>query len=313
MRVSSNSFTNDFLTQINQLQQQQITLQQESASGLKVTLPENNPAVMTNVLNLQTASSESSQYQNNVASLQNSATTSYDAMNSLKTISDQVNEIAIEASSGTTSSSQLSAYSTQVSQLIQQALQIANTQNADGNYIFGGTETNKQPFTATTAANGSVTSVAYNGNSSVASAEIAPHTTVSAQTPGENNSGSGPQGLFADSRTGADFFSHLISLQQDLASGNTSAISSTDAPALQKDETNIITSISANSVMQATLTNATNIATAQSTNLATQISNDTSANLATTMTQLNQTQTAYQAALESGSMIFNTSLLNYLK
>lgn len=313
MRVTDLSFSANFLSQVNQLEQQENTLQQESTTGLKITEPEDDPSVMSNVLDMQTASSANSQYQNNITSLQDSATTSYSAMNSLKTISDQVNEIATEATSGTTSSTQLSAYATQVNQLIQQALQIANTQDPDGNYIFGGTKSSVKPFSAATNSDGNVTAVTYQGNSSVASAEVAPNTTVSAYVPGANTTGSGAQGLLTDSRTGADLFSHMISLQQDLASGNTSAISSTDAPALQRDEDNIITSISANSVMQSTLTNATNIASAQSTNLTEQISNSTSADLATTLTQLTQTQTAYQAALESGSMIMNVSLLNYLQ
>jgi flagellar hook-associated protein 3 FlgL len=316
MRIASDSFSMNFLTQINQLQQQQTTLQQESATGLDISLPSDNPGVMSNVLNLQTASSEDTQYENNITSLQASATTSYTAMNGeggLKAIIDQVNEIATEATNGTNSPTQLATYASQVSGLLQQAVQIGNTQDANGNYIFGGTVTNVPPFKATTDANGNVTAVTYQGNSTVASSEIAPNTTVSAQTPGANTSGSGPQGLFTDSRTGADLFNHMIALQQDLTSGNTSAITSTDAPALEKDENNVITSISANSVMQSTLTNATNIATAQSTNLTGQISNSTSADLATTLTQLNQTQTAYQAALESGTMVFSVSLLNYLQ
>ena len=312
MRIATDTFTNNFLLQINQLQQQQNTLQQESSTGLKITQLADNPSVMSNVLNLQTTSSANGQFQSNISTLQNSATTSYTAMNSLKTISDQVNQIAIEASSGTTSTTQLAAYSVQMKQLIQQAVQLGNTQDANGNYIFSGTSTNVAPFAATTDANGNVTAVAYQGNASVASAEIGHIVTVSAQTLGANTSGSGPQGLFADSRTGANLFGHMIALQQDLASGNTTAISSTDAPALQKDENNIITSISSNSVLQATLTSATNIAAAQSTNFTTQISNETSADLATTLTQLTQTQTAYQAALESGAKIMNLSLLDYL-
>jgi flagellin-like hook-associated protein FlgL len=42
------------------------------------------------------------------------------------------------------------------------------------------------------------------------------------------------------------------------------------------------------------------------------ITNASSANLVNTMVQLNQAQTAYQAALESGSKIMSLSLLNYL-
>ena len=42
------------------------------------------------------------------------------------------------------------------------------------------------------------------------------------------------------------------------------------------------------------------------------MSNLTSANLATTLTELQQTQTAYQAALESGVQVMQLSLLNYI-
>ena len=313
MRISSSTFTNNFLNQSQQLQQQLNTLQEQSASGLKVSLPEDNPAVMAQVLNLQTTSAANSQYQSNITQLQSAATTSATAMNSLQTIVSQVNEIATEASSGTNSSTQLSGYATQLASLIQQAVQLGNTQDANGNYIFSGTDSGAEPFVATTDASGNVSSVSYQGNTSVAAYDIGPSTTVSVQVPGENSSGSGAEGLFADSRTGADLFSHMIALQQDLTSGDTSAISATDAPALSNDEDNIITQISGNGVMQSALSVAGNIATAQSTTLGTQISGDTSADLAQPLTELDQPQTAYQAALESGSKVMNLSLLNFLQ
>jgi flagellar hook-associated protein 3 FlgL len=281
MQVSTTSFSNNFLYEIGQLQSQQTTLQSETTTGLSVTLPEDNPAAMNQVLNLQSEASAGTQYQSNIAQVQNTASTSSDAL-------------------------------TQVGQLIQQALQIANTQDAQGNYIFGGTDTSAPPFSATTDSSGNVTAVAYNGNTSVAETEIAPGLTVSAQTPGENNTGSGAEGVFADSRTGADLFSHLISLQQDLQSGNTSAISSTETPSLTKDEDNVVTQISGNAVLQSTLQAAGTVAQQQVTNEDSQMSDDTSANLAETLTQLSQTQTAYQAALESGTMIMGLSMMEYL-
>jgi flagellar hook-associated protein 3 FlgL len=313
MRISSSTFTDNFLSNIQQLEQQQNTLQGQAGSGLKVTLPEDNPAVMDQVLNLQTDSAANTQYQSNITQLQNTATTSSTAMNSLQTLVSQVNEIATQASSGTTSTTQLSAYATQVAALIQQAVQLGNTQDADGNYIFSGTATGTQPFVATTDSSGNVTSVAYQGNSNVAESDIGPNTTVAAQVPGANTSGSGAEGLFTDSRTGADLFSHMISLQQDLASGNTTAIAATDAPALNKDEDNIVSQISANGAMQSALSAASSISTARSTNLTSEVSGDTSADLAQTLTQLSQTQTAYEAALESGTMVMSVSLLNFLE
>ena len=311
MHVSTTAFSNNFLYEIQNLEGQQSALQQEATSGLKVTQPGDNPGVMNQVLNLQTEDSANTQYQSNITQVQNSATTASDALNSLQTLVEQAGEIATDAN-GVNSSTQLSTYATQVGQLIQQALQVGNTQDAQGNYIFGGTDTGAAPFSATTDASGNVTGITYNGNTSVAQSEIAPGLTVTAQSPGENNTGTGTEGVFADSRTGADIFSHLIALQQDLTSGNTGAISSTVAPALTKDEDHVVSQISGNAVLQSTLEATGNVATQNSTSIESQMSNDTSADLATTLTQLSQTQTAYQAALESGTMVMQTSLLNYL-
>jgi len=311
MRVSTDSFTNNFNYQIGQLESQQTILQAETTTGLKVTLPEDNPGVMDQVLNLQGEASTNNQYQNNISQVQASANTASNAINSLQTIVEKAGEIATEAG-GVTSSSQLASYATQVSQLLQQALQLGNTQDANGNYIFGGTDTANPPFSATTDSSGNVTGVTYNGNTSLAETEVAPGLTVSAQNAGENNTGSGASGVFADSRTGADVFSHLISLQQDLQSGNTSAISSTDTPNLTKDEDNVVTQVSANGVLQSTLQAAGNTAQQNATNFDSEMSNDTNANLAQTITQLDQTQTAFQAALQSGAMVMQLSLMEFL-
>jgi len=311
MHVSTTSFSHNFLYEIQNLESQQSALQQETTTGLKVTQPEDNPSVMDQVLNLQTEAGANTQYQSNITQIQSSATTASDALNSLQTLVEQAGEIATDAN-GVNSSTQLSTYATQVGQLVQEALQIANTQDAQGNYIFAGTDTASAPFSATTDANGNVSAVTYNGNTSVAQSEIARGLTVTAQNPGENNTGAGTEGVFADSRTGADIFSHLIALQQDLTSGNTSAISSTVGPGLTTDEDHVVTQISGNAVLQSTLEATGNVAAQNSTSIESQMSNDTSADLATTLTQLSQTQTAYQAALESGTMVMQTSLLNYL-
>jgi flagellar hook-associated protein 3 FlgL len=311
MRVSNSSFSNNFLYEITQLQTQQSTLQNQTTTGLSLTQPSDNPAVMNQVLNLQTEASAGAQYQNNIAQIQNSANTASDALNSLQSLVEKAGEIATGAT-GITSSTQLASDATQVGQLIQQALQLGNTQDAQGNYIFGGTNTGNPPFSAATDASGNITGVTYNGNTSVAKSEIAPGLTATAQNPGENNTGSGPGGVFADSQTGASVFSHLISLQQNLQSGNTSAIAATDTPNLSKDEDNVVTQISGNAVLQSSLQAAGNMAQQQVTSENSQMSNDTSANLAQTLTQLSQTQTAYEAALESGTMVMSLSLVDFL-
>jgi flagellar hook-associated protein 3 FlgL len=311
MRVATNAFTNNFIGQLDLLQQQQNQLQTEAATGLKLTLPEDNPGGMQQVLNLQTQSSANSQYQSNITVLQGSATSTATAINGLQTISDQAGQIATEAD-GTASPQDLQAYAAQVSNLIQQAIQLGNTQN-QGNYIFGGTATSQPPYVATTDASGNVTGVTYQGNTSVAQSEIGQGTTVTAQIPGSNTTGTGPRGLFSDSRYGADFLNHLISLQNHLLSGDTASIKSTDTPALAKDEDNILYQVSANGALQSRLQTTSNIATQQGLAMTTQISNYTSADMATTLTEFSQAQNAYKAALQSGVNIMNLSIMNYIQ
>jgi flagellar hook-associated protein 3 FlgL len=312
MHVTTTSFGQNFLNQINQLENRQTQLQNEASSGLSMTSPEDNPTAMNQVLNLQTEDSANTQYQSNISDVQATADTSSDALNQLQSIIEKAQEIATNAN-GVTSSSQLATLASQVSGLITEALGVANTTDSQGNYIFAGTNGGSPAFTATTDADGNVTGVTYNGTTDVSQTEIGAGLTVSGTAPGENNTGSGPAGVFSDSRTGANIFSDLISLQQNLASGNSTAVATTNTPALNKDEANVVSQISANGVVQSTLQSTSTNETDESQTMESQMSGDTSADLAKTLTLLSQTQAAYQASLESGVMVSSLSLMDYLQ
>ena len=67
--------------------------------------------------------------------------------------------------------------------------------------------------------------------------------------------------------------------------------------------------------MQSQLSAADTVAAAQSTSVTEMVSQDADANLAQVLTQLSATQTAYQAALQSGASLLsqNMSLLSYVQ
>jgi flagellar hook-associated protein 3 FlgL len=314
MRIGTNSYTDTMIDQFSTLKLQQVTLQNEVSTGLSIAAPSDNPDAMENTLDDLSSQAAQQQFSSNISTVQSQANSIASVLQSLQTISNRVGEIATSAGSATNSQSDLNNYAGEVTSLIQQAAQLVNTKDpATGQYLFGGTDSGQQPFTIATDANGNVTGVTYSGNSSVNQTEIASGTTVSVDVPGENTSGSGAQGLITDSRTGADLFNHLISLQNDLLAGNTSAISSTDTANLQNDENNLTYQVAYNGNVQTRLNTASSFATSQSNSLTGLISNASSADLATTMTQLTQAQTAYQAALESSAAIMQLSILNFLQ
>jgi flagellar hook-associated protein 3 FlgL len=288
-------------------------LQNQVTTGLSVQAPSDNPAAMQTTLSDLASQATQQQYTSNVSTVQAQANSIYSVLQSLQTVTSQANTIVTEAGNSTNSQTDLNNYATQVNSLIQQALQLVNTKDpATGQYLFGGTNSGQPPFTATTDASGNVTGVAYQGNASVNQTQVAAGITVAAAVPGANSSGSGAYGLITDSRTGADLFNHLIQLQQDLSSGNTSTITSTDSKNLQNDEDNMTYQVANNGNVQARLNTAAALASTQITSLTTDISNASGADLVQTLSNLNQTQTAYQAALESSASIMQLSILNYL-
>jgi flagellar hook-associated protein 3 FlgL len=313
MRIGTNSYTDTMINQFNLLKSQQVKLQNEVSTGLSVQAPSDNPGAMESTLEDLSSQAAQQQYSSNISTAQSTANSIYSVLQSLQTISNRVGEIATSAGGATNSQSDLNNYAGEVTQLIQQAAQLVNAKDpTTGQYLFGGTNSSQPPFTVATDASGNVTGVTYQGNSSVNQTEIASGVTVAAGVPGSNTSGSGAQGLVTDSRTGADLFNHLISLQNDLLSGNTGAISGTDTADLQKDENNLAYHVANNGNVQTRLNLASSFAASQSTSLTGLISSSSSADLATTMTQLSQAQTAYQAALQSSASIMQLSLLNYL-
>lgn len=312
MRVASNSYTDSMLNQFNALTARQYALQQQASTGLKIQSASDDPAAMQTTLKGLADKAAQTQYSSNISTLQTRATSVYNVMESLQKLSSRAGEIVTSAGSPTASSSQLNNYASEVKQMITQAVNLLNTKDASGQYLFGGTNSTQPPYVTTTDAGGNITGVTYQGNASVNQVEIAPGATLSVDVPGENTTGTGTRGLIADSSSGADFFNHLLSLQNNLSSGNTAAITGSDAANLQKDEDNLLYQVSNNGAVQNRLNIAATFATSQSATLDQNISNASSADLVQTMVELNQAQTAYQAALQSGTKLMQLSILNYI-
>lgn len=312
MRIAGTSYTDALVTQLNLLSERQYQLQNEASTEQSISAPSDDPGGMAQALSLQADDSAATQYAQNISTLQSRATISGDALSSLQTIVDRASEIAT-AADGTTGSSELQSYASEVTQLIQQAAQIMNTKDGS-QYVFGGTATSSAPFTVTTDADGNVTAVTYSGNSSVTANAVGTNVTMTVDAPGENTTGSGARGVVCDSRYGADLFTHLIALQNDLASGDTSAISSTDSANLTNDSDNIIYQVAANGAVQTRLTTAASFVSSRQSGLETELSNVAGVDLAQTLTDLSQANSAYQVALETSSQILQLqqSVLNSL-
>lgn len=310
MRVTGNTFTTNFLNQVNRLTTRQQQLQTQAATGQRITSPEDDPAAMQRVMALRAEQLGLTQYRSNISVLQDRASNAFNALKGIKSLSDRAGEIATLAD-GTRAPEELKTYAAEVTQMIKQAVHTMNAKYGN-QFLFAGTASDQPPFSFTTDADGNITAVTYNGNTNVTENEIAEGSSMSVDVPGSNSSGTGPRGVISDTRSGADFFNHLISLQNNLRAGDTAAIAATDRAALAKDEENLIYHISNNGVTQSRLETAKAASASRFDSVEQMISKEADADLTETLVQLTQAQTAYQAALQSGATLMRLSLMNYL-
>ena len=298
MRIASNTVNDTMVRQIQQLMSDQARLQLQVSSGRRITQPEDDPAAVGRVLNLQSEQRELAQYTSNASRALTLVQTSFSGLQGLKKVSDRAGELAT-LGTGAMSSDSMRTYGNEVDQLIEQALQLGNTRSG-GDYIYGGTAVDAPPFVATRDADGKILSIAFNGNTDQATIPLSEATSVTPSTSGATNTGMG------------DFLNNLIVLRDALISTDTDAVRASQ-PGLLESENLIIAAMADCGGIQTRIEAAQAQQKDRVMSLESLVSNEASVDLPTTIVKLNQTQTAYQAALASAAKVMNLSLLDYIK
>ena len=298
MRIATNTVSDTILNQVQQLSLKQLKLQTQVATGQRITQPEDDSRAVGHVLNLQSGQRQIAQYGKNATRAMELAQATFSSLQSLKSVSDRANEIGA-LGNGILSSSGASAYAGEVNQLIEHTLEVANGKFR-GESLFSGTAVDTVPFTATRNAAGDITGVSYGGNTGRAQIQISETSTVAVSPDGATNTSIGT------------FIAHLVSLRDALAGNNSTAISSAEA-SLTGDEDGFVAVLADHGGIQARIEAVQSQQKTIADNLEASVSSEADVDLPATIVKLNQTQTAYQAALQSAANIMRLSLLDYLK
>ena len=298
MRIPTNSFSAALVSQLQGLTGKQAMLQNEIATGQRITNPSDDPAAIARVLRFQGEKREIQQFARNHDRAMNVSQSSFAAIKQLKESSDRAGEIAV-LGVGTSGTEALAAYAKEADQMIEQALQTANIKYS-GEHLFGGTKSDAVPFTATRDAAGKITAITYNGAAAGAEIRISEGAKLSPFTSGSEN-----QKL-------ADFMNNLVSLRNALETGTGTAVQTT-RPSLEASENDLLITLSGIGAKQTRLEADRVQNESRFEELDRLSATETDADLPSTVVQLTQAQTSYQAALQSGSKILSMSLLDYIR
>ena len=298
MRLTSASMNDQLIAQLQQLNSQQTTLQNEVSTGQRIFQPGDDPLAVSQVAADQMEQSALTQAGKNADTALAASQNTTAGLNQIKALSDRASELAV-LGSGTIGTSSMQAYGTEANQLLEQAVTAGNS-NVAGNYLFAGTAVTTSPFTVTRDASGQITAVAYAGSANSASVPLGNGASVQPSTDGTTNAAL------------AAFMNQLVALRNGLQAGDTAATQATTAPLTTASDT-IVNALSEQGAVQSRIQITQTQQQSRLTELGQEISNASSADLPSTIVKLNQTSQAYQAALAASSKFMSTSLLDYLK
>lgn len=298
MRIASNTVSDSIVRQIQRLGAQQAKLQTQVGTGQRITNPEDDPAGVARVLNLNSEQRSLAQFVRNADRAMEVSQASYSGLQQIKKVSDRATEIGT-LGAGVNSADAARAYASELSQLIEQTLQLANSRLGN-DYLYAGTAVDQPPFVATRDADGRITSVAYAGNDERAEIALSENSGVTAQTSGETN------------RRLGDFLNHLVALRDALTANDPNAVTSAQT-ALLSDEDVLVSALAEHGGVQARIEATQAQQKDRATSLESLVSAEADQDIPSAIVKLNQAQTAYQAALQSAANIMRLSLLDYLK
>ena len=154
--------------------------QLEVATGKRILSPSDDPAGASRALGLTHATAANAQYQRNIDAVDSRLGNEDQTLSSVTDVLQRVRTLALEGANGTLSDGDRKNLATEIRQRLAQLVQLANTKDANGEYIFAGNATRTQPFVQ----NGSA--VAYVGDQGQRAIAIAPGQTVATGDPGSD-------------------------------------------------------------------------------------------------------------------------------
>ena len=120
--------------------------QQQVSSGRRVLTPADDPIASTKILQLQQDLAQRDQYDRNMTAADNRLKLEESSLESITEALTRLQELTVNAGSGTLTITDRQAISAEIGQLEDQLASLFNTKDPNGEFIFGGFKGATQPF-----------------------------------------------------------------------------------------------------------------------------------------------------------------------
>lgn len=306
MIQNSGAVGQQFLANLQLLQQRMANTQAQVSSGYRINQPSDNPGAVGDVLQLESHLGQVTQVASNLTSVTGEVNTAESALENATQLLQQAVSLGAQGATGTASASVRAGLSPQVDQILSQLVSAANT-SYNGQYVFSGDASNSPSYQLDPASQTGVDQLT-----------TAPSTRLIQDATGVT---------FAVSATAAQIFDHRDNTGQPDASNVFFAVK-TLASALAVNDQSAITAAMASlqtaqdylaqqlqfyGGVQNQIANATAVAQKFQIQDQTTLSQLRDTDMASASVDLAQEQTSYQAAVQAEAVLPRTSLFNFLQ
>ena len=296
MRVSTQQQFLSLKNPLLELQSDMLTLQERLSSGKRVKVASDDPFASISLMLYRSAQGLATQHLNTARSSISNLKLAESNLGDMDGLMKRAKVLAIQGANSSTDREGRAVMVTEIRTIQRRLVEIANSQDHAGNYLFAGQLVKTKPFSISFA---DPTSLNYNGDANPQYVDVGPGMRVQ-------------QNVILSQEVIAAF-NALEDTAVRLEAGDLSGLSGVSLAALDS-------SMSSLRLVRGNIGATTNqfeasaeMATRRIDQFTEQISEREDADMTETITQLQATQTAYQAALAAFSGITRTSLLDFLR
>lgn len=147
MRISTSLYFQRAINAMSERQSELSKTQTQLATGKRVLTASDDPAAAARILGLNKALETVNQYQDNAGRLTTRLEQEESVVSSVVNLLQRAKELAIQGNNAVLSSADRDAIAAELYQLVDGMMGLANTRDAEGEYIFSGFQSKTIPFT----------------------------------------------------------------------------------------------------------------------------------------------------------------------
>ncbi|MDY6941663.1 MAG: flagellar hook-associated protein FlgL [Pseudomonadota bacterium] len=121
-------------------------IQLQVATGQRILSPSDDPAGATRLLSIDAGLDQIAQYDKNATLALNRLSSEESALNSVGNVLQRARELVVQALNGTQTSEDRELISAEIGQILDELVRVANSRDANGEYLFSGNISRTKPF-----------------------------------------------------------------------------------------------------------------------------------------------------------------------